>query len=194
MSSLEPVQKLDPRGVGSYLDPLANLASLGRHHEAMNAIEAGLRVEPDNMLLKINRAARPLAWKGDTTHLREVVREVPREGQMVELWFWYLIFSRQFEEAIELAEAHPLEPVADPANYIEQNNYAVNAYLGSGERQNAAALVQVYLEDFEAAIARVDEFLSDQKFFTTEYIRADPAFDPIRDMPEFQAVLEKHSS
>ena len=48
--------------------------------------------------------------------------------------------------------------------------------------------------DFDKAVEAVDRYLSDQKFTTAEWIRADPTFAALQDRPDFQAVLEKHSN
>jgi hypothetical protein len=55
------------------------------------------------------------------------------------------------------------------------------------------ALVHQNLGDLDGAIESLDRYLSEQRFFTAHFIEADPTFDPLHELPEFQAVLEKHS-
>ena len=48
------------------------------------------------------------------------------------------------------------------------------------------------LGETERAMELLDELLTSQSAETAEGIEANPAWDPIRDDPRFQAVLKKH--
>ena len=56
------------------------------------------------------------------------------------------------------------------------------------------AEVQTLLSDFDEAIRSIDQYLESQRFYTPEFFRVYPSFDSLHELPDFQAVLEKHSN
>ena len=249
-------QELDPRAVMTYLDQFTNHSSLGRHQQALDALDAALRIEPDNLLVAFNRAALLNAWKGDIAPMRDLVTDLPQEESMVDFWLYYLFHDRKFDELIALASEHPVDAVASPANYIERNRLVAQSHLLMGNRDAAVEMARVLLPvaeklgaenprylyqlshtlsilgraeaartatdewsvavaddipaaenyyyglaviysnlgDVALAASSIDDYLETQKFIPAMYFRVDPNFDLIRDTPEFQAILAKHSS
>ena len=53
----------------------------------------------------------------------------------------------------------------------------------------ALAVTMTLLGDVEAAIDQLELLLSTPSFFSREYLRRDPVFDPVRENPRYQALL-----
>ncbi len=56
------------------------------------------------------------------------------------------------------------------------------------------ATVHLLLGNLDQAVESVDRYLTEQKEWTAAFIRVDPIMEPLRELPEFQAVLENHSN
>jgi tetratricopeptide (TPR) repeat protein len=58
----------------------------------------------------------------------------------------------------------------------------------------AIDLAHIYtiLGDNEAALEQLEHLLSNPSFYSAPFLRMDPRWDPLRDDPAFQALLEKY--
>ena len=54
------------------------------------------------------------------------------------------------------------------------------------------ALVYTLVGEYELAIDELETHLSHPGWSTPEYLRADPIFAPLQELPRFQAMLEKY--
>ncbi len=63
-----------------------------------------------------------------------------------------------------------------------------------GRAYQLAAIVRVFLlaGDFDSALEELDDYLSSPGFWSIEGLLPDPRFDPIRDDPRFQMLVEKY--
>jgi serine/threonine-protein kinase len=56
------------------------------------------------------------------------------------------------------------------------------------------AHIYAILGDNDAALERLEHVISEPSFLSAEYVRMDPRWDPLRDDPRFQALLEKYDT
>ena len=54
------------------------------------------------------------------------------------------------------------------------------------------ALIYAKVGEHDAAIEQLEYLLSVPAFMSVSWLRLDPAWDPLRDHPRFQALLEKY--
>jgi TolB-like protein/DNA-binding winged helix-turn-helix (wHTH) protein/thioredoxin-like negative regulator of GroEL len=85
------------------------------------------------------------------------------------------------DEAINLASEvlENMPPSLDASASANYRLYAVKAYLTAG--------------DFDSAINELDAYLSSPSVWAIEGLLPDPRFDPIRDDPQFVALVDRHS-
>ena len=74
---------------------------------------------------------------------------------------------------------------------VEALPVAQDALSGSQRRRNLAEIYAM-VGDYEAAIDELEYLLSIPSFISTSLIQVDPIFEPLRDHPRFQALLEKY--
>ena len=56
------------------------------------------------------------------------------------------------------------------------------------------AHIYTILDDNEAALERLEYLLSNPSYFSAPFLRMDPRWDPLKDDPRFQALLEKYDT
>ena len=56
------------------------------------------------------------------------------------------------------------------------------------------AYIHVLLGDYDCALDRLEEVLSEPAYFSTAWMQADPLLAPLRDQPRFQALIEKYEA
>ncbi|MEE9270993.1 MAG: tetratricopeptide repeat protein [Candidatus Krumholzibacteria bacterium] len=61
-------------------------------------------------------------------------------------------------------------------------------------RRYEMAIAHVFLGDHDAAIDEIEFLLSVNSWFTANWFRHDPLFDPLRDHPRYEELLEKYSA
>ena len=66
-----------------------------------------------------------------------------------------------------------------------------DAYTGD-TRVRDLALILTMVGEFESAVERLDDVLSMPSRVSVPWLRLDPRWDPLRDHPRFQALLEKY--
>jgi len=54
------------------------------------------------------------------------------------------------------------------------------------------AFIHVLLGDYDCALDRLEEVLSEPAYFSTAWMQADPLLAPLRDHPRFKALIEKY--
>jgi serine/threonine-protein kinase len=74
---------------------------------------------------------------------------------------------------------------------VELMPISKDAILG---QQQAIELAKIYtrIGKFDNAINMIEELLSSPSEISVPLLRLDPVWDPLRDHPRFQALLEKH--
>ena len=85
------------------------------------------------------------------------------------------------DEAVNLATEvlDNMPPSLDASASANYRLYAVKAYLTAG--------------DFDSAINELDAYLSSPSVWAIEGLLPDPRFDPIREDPQFVALVDRHS-
>jgi serine/threonine-protein kinase len=66
-----------------------------------------------------------------------------------------------------------------------------DAYQGTSNLQNLAE-VYTLTGEHEKAIETLETLLSIPSYLSVSLLRLDPLYDPLRDYPRFQAILEKY--
>ena len=54
------------------------------------------------------------------------------------------------------------------------------------------AYIHVLLGDYDCALDRLEEVLSEPAYFSTAWMQADPLLAPLRSHPRFQVLIEKY--
>jgi serine/threonine-protein kinase len=94
--------------------------------------------------------------------------------------------------------AHAFAGEVDVA--VREGEEALEIYPVASDQNNYWIIVQnvchIYLltGDYEAAIDQLEVLLSTPTKYTAAWLRLDPIYDPLRDHPRFQALLEKYGS
>ena len=57
-----------------------------------------------------------------------------------------------------------------------------------------AAEVDIIAGEYDNAIGKLDTLLSIPSMISVPFLRLDPRWDPLRDHPDFKALLEKYNS
>ena len=123
------------------------------------------------------RAYYDSARVGYEAWIKESTERPTHPGVFTHLGISYAGLGRA-EEAIR--EAGRSEPVS-----TEQLNGFANVY--------ALAEVYVMVGDYDSAIDQLETVLSIACPVSPPLLKADPIWDPLRDHPRFQALLEKYS-
>ena len=85
----------------------------------------------------------------------------------------------------------PDEAVAAAREEVSTLSLSVDALLGAN-RLRGLALTYAMVGEHEAAIELLDTLLSIPSDITIPALRHDPFWDPLRDHPRFQALIEKY--
>jgi serine/threonine-protein kinase len=64
--------------------------------------------------------------------------------------------------------------------------------LNSLDLLEALARIYIMVGEYEAALDEIEYLLSIPGWLTVSILRIDPRWDPLRDHPRFQALLEKY--
>jgi hypothetical protein len=56
------------------------------------------------------------------------------------------------------------------------------------------AFIYTKVGDYDEAIDMLDYLLTIESWATPEYLRAEPIFAPLQDLPRFNSVLSKHKT
>jgi serine/threonine-protein kinase len=88
------------------------------------------------------------------------------------------------EDREAFGEAHWLEMSA---------TYRDDAVQGTWARQHRA-MILAQAGDHEAALDEIEWQLSGPSWLTVHLLQLDPRWDPLRDHPRFQALLEKYAT
>jgi serine/threonine-protein kinase len=113
--------------------------------------------------------------------LEKAVLERPEDARIHSaLGIAYAALGRRDEALREGKRAVEMIPVSE------------DALRGPTQIENLA-LIYMLLGEFDAAVDQVDYLLSTPSYVSVPYLRVAPFWDPIRDYPPFEAVLQKYS-
>ena len=144
------------------------------------------------VLTRAQLAARAYALQGEAAtarayydsarvYLEGRIQQQPDDERLYASLGIALAGLRRDEEAVQAAQrAVDLMPLSKDA-------------LRGPERLQALARVYTMIGDYGAAVEQLDTLLSVPYYLSVPVLRIDPAWDPLRDDPRFQALLDKYS-
>ena len=68
-----------------------------------------------------------------------------------------------------------------------------DAYQGPNLVWGGLAVIYTMVGEYDAALDEIEYLLSIPSSLSVHYLRLDPLFDPLRDHPRYQALLEKYT-
>lgn len=104
-------------------------------------------------------------------------------------------------DLIDVSELRPadIEPVAlgRKEDAIREGKLGVELFPGSKDamigpsRVRDLAFIWLLLGEYAAALDRIEYLLSNPSWFSVPLLRLDPRWDPLRDHPRFQRLIEQ---
>jgi serine/threonine-protein kinase len=132
--------------------------------------------------LRGNRPAARLAFDSARVLLDSVIRELPDDGRVHSARGLALAGLRRSEEALS------------EARWLQQSfSYRGDAAEGPALAENRAQIL-AQAGEAEAALDEIERLLAEPSWVSVHKLRLDPLWDPIRDHPRFQELLEKYEN
>ena len=175
----------------AYNDQAFNLNHLGRYQEAREALESALKVEPDSFFIRINRAFNEYVQTGDVGLVEEEVRQLPKEGEMLDMWVVLHFVKQEWEELVALGPVRDVDSVAAPAEFIGWNVDQSYAHNLLGDSESARSLVLSTLPVAEKLVAENPTYWARLADIYALLGRREEAFDA---MEEWQDYLQQHTN
>jgi adenylate cyclase len=216
LAASERALALDPNLAEAHAAKARIFAETGRHDEASNEIELGLRLDPESF--EVNRSAALVYFKKH--RLEEAVLYFEKSAALMEtdvaspsmLITCYTALQRpqDVRRAAQMTLAR-----AEKALALDQNNGQVMSWatgalavLGEAERarewMNRSLLIDpdnmnarynyacdfaTYLNDIDSAIRMIEPVFSKISRALLDHAKVDPDLDPVRDDPRFKAMM-----
>jgi TolB-like protein/tRNA A-37 threonylcarbamoyl transferase component Bud32/Flp pilus assembly protein TadD len=182
--------------------------------EAVGPAELGIgnqgfalaRIMPDTYAELLSRSPQEGSTVDDTSSyhlgLAEMYHVLGRENEARRLWSEEQVRLESarnpvFQEDIDLylalthASLGSREEAARIVNEMPASSLLSTDALFGAFRVNVAALIYVRLGEYERAIDQLEALLSVPSEMSPALLRIDPAWDPLRDNPRFQKLVEK---
>ena len=198
------VISIDPSYAQTYLYFSGMLSAMNRHDEALFVIEKGREIDPFH-LYTLTWKIRSYYWARDLDNARKTFLEVTEreKGRGLHGWREYsLLFpdSNHIEILQNVVSANPNNLGAKIGLAIA---YSLNSQLAVAEEiytqlipelklwaPSYLAKIDVHLGRYENAFEMLD-LAYELKDASLIWINADASFDPIREDPRFQVLIEK---
>jgi TolB-like protein/cytochrome c-type biogenesis protein CcmH/NrfG len=139
VANFEKARYLDPRNFSVIANVTETFVAMRRYSEAQDAIDNALLINPEAYLFSIARASMELQRTGDTTTLRAVLREIPKDfdpgGAVTTMAVRLSLVERDFDTAARALAASSRERFPDigmggPAGMLDGYTFPKSWYEG----------------------------------------------------------------
>jgi TolB-like protein/predicted Ser/Thr protein kinase/Tfp pilus assembly protein PilF len=121
-------------------------------------------------------------WDSSRVILEQKVKELPEEHSVHSaLGFAYAGLGRKDDAIREGKLGVELLPISKDA-------------MAGPNRLKDLAVIYVMVGEYDAALDQIEYLLSIPCEFSVPYLRLDPRYDPLRTLPRYQKLLEKHGT
>lgn len=154
-ASFKRAAQLDPKSSWVLQNLAVNYQALRQYDDAQKTYERGLELAPQSVGLMSMKSQLALLWKGDLgegeTQLARVPAGFDPSGMVTQARIGYLIFRREFGEALKLLQTLPGPTVHGENGILEpKSSWEGTLYLFLGEREKAVAAFEkarVFVEE-----------------------------------------------
>jgi TolB-like protein/Tfp pilus assembly protein PilF len=132
LANFRRATELGPREPKTFYNYGALLKEVGREAEARAALDQALKLAPNSIYFRLQRASAETSWTGDTSRARAILAGLPAgqdpDGRVTSAYCTLALYERNFPEALRLLQAYAGEtlPTVDSGGFGTQDSKTYN--------------------------------------------------------------------